>query len=421
MTRQSILRNSSCAFIVAALGVSALTMIGRANGQGNDFAQQQRGRYLAAVGDCAACHTAENGAMLAGGRPIETPFGIIYSPNITPDTETGIGSWTSDQFYHAMHDGIAADGSHLYPAFPYPWFTKATRDDIDSLYAYLRTVPAAKYRRPDNTFPWPLNDRTAMIGWNKLYFTPGTFRPDPKQSAQWNRGAYLVEGLGHCGACHTPKNVFGADKSSEAFQGSDIQHWFAPDLTGDKLSGLGSWSQQDIAKFLKTGKTDRTVAYGPMAEVVERSTSKMSDDDLTAIAVYLKSLSAAGSDSTSSGSAANQSSFGATLYADACSACHQKNGEGVPGLFPSLKGDAVVQSAKPTTVIRLILNGGQAAGTKASPTMPGMPAFGWKLSDDQIAAVATYVRGAWVNKAASVSASDVSDLRKAVKDASSAN
>lgn len=418
MMLQSFLRHRSRAFIVAALSASALTMLGSAYGQGNDFAQQQRGRYLADVGDCAACHTAEHGAMLAGGRPIETQFGIIYSPNITPDTETGIGSWTSDQFYHAMHDGMAPDGSRLYPAFPYPWFTKATRDDIDSLYAYLRTVPATKYRRPDNTFPWPLNDRAAMIGWNSLYFNAGSFRPDASKSAQWNRGAYLIEGLGHCGACHTPKNVFGADKTSQAFQGSDIQDWFAPSLAGDKLSGLGSWSPEDIVKFLKTGKTDRTMAYGPMAEVVERSTSKMSDDDLKAVATYLKSLSATGADSHANGSTASGGSVGATIYADACLACHQQNGEGVPGLFPSLKGNSVVQSAKATTVVRLILKGAQAAATEKSPTSPGMPAFGWKLSDDQIAAVANYVRNAWGNKAASVSAGDVSDLRRAVQDAS---
>lgn len=400
---------------VVLISSFAMSKVGAQEG---DYAKQQRGRYLLAVGDCAACHTAQGGAMLAGGRPIETPFGVIYSPNITPDTETGIGSWSDDQFYQAMHKGIANDGSHLYPAFPYPWFTKATRDDVDAIRAYLRTVPAVKSSPPDNKLPWPLSDRTVMVGWNALYFSPGTYQPDPNQSAQWNRGAYIVQGLGHCGACHTPKNVFGAVESSERFHGSNAQDWFAPDLSGNSLSGLGSWSTEEIVAFLKTGKNDRTVAYGPMAEVVKRSTSKISDDDLNAIAVYLKSVPASKQGGQSS--AQGVPPAGKAIYADACSACHRQNGEGVPRLFPSLKGDAIVQSEKATTVIRLILNGGHAASTRTSPTSPSMPAFGWKLSDQQIADVATYVRNAWGNSASTVSASEVSNLRQQVEDTTSA-
>lgn len=396
---------------------SALTVAGNAFAVEGEFAQQQRGRYLVTAGDCVSCHTAKDGAMLAGGRAVQTPFGVIYSPNITPDPTTGIGSWSDDEFYRAMHDGIAANGSHLYPAFPYPWFTKVTRQDVDAIRAYLRTVPSVKSSHPPNKLPWPLSDRIVMAGWNALYFKAGTYQPDPTKSAQWNRGAYLVEGLGHCGACHTPKNVFGAVNTSERFQGSNIQDWFAPSLSGNKFSGLGSWSRKDIVAFLKTGKTARTVAYGPMAEVVENSTSKMSDADLMSVATYLKSLSAPKAANASSKSAQNIPPAGKAIYNDACSACHQKNGEGVPKLFPNLKGDAVVQSANPTTVIRLILNGGHAASTGKTPTSPSMPAFGWKLSDSQIAAVASYVRSAWGNKGSSVSSGDVSALRKRVENA----
>jgi mono/diheme cytochrome c family protein len=407
----------SSAFLAAATLASALTIAGSAYAVEGEYAQQQRGLYLVTAGDCVSCHTAKGGGMLAGGAPIQTPFGVIYSSNLTPNVATGIGSWSDDQFYRAMHNGIAADGSHLYPAFPYPWFTKVTRQDVDAIRAYLRTVPAVKNVPPANKLPWPLSDRIVMAGWNKLYFKPGTFQPDAGKSAQWNRGAYIVEGLGHCGACHTPKNIFGAIKTSERFHGSDIQDWFAPSLSGSKFSGLGSWSPKDIGAFLKTGKTDRTVAYGPMAEVVENSTSKMSDDDLIAVATYLKSLSGPKAASTASQSSQKISTAGEAIYNDACSACHQKNGEGTPRLFPSLKGDAVVQSTKATTVIRLILNGGHAASTKKSPTSPSMPAFGWKLSDSQVAAVASYVRSAWGNKAPPVSAGDVSSLRKKVKNA----
>ncbi len=409
-------------FLAAAPVAVVLLAAGAAIGQEGEFAKQERGQYLFAVGDCASCHTAEGGKTLAGGRPIETPFGVIYSPNITPDPQTGIGSWSDDEFYRAMHEGVAADGSHLYPAMPYPWYTKATRQDVDAIRAYLRMIPAVKSTPPKNKLPWPLSDRDAMIAWNALYFKPGVFHPEASQSPQWNRGAYIVEGLAHCGACHTPKNVLGAVETKERFQGSDIQDWFAPSLAGDKLSGLGDWSRQDIVTYLKTGKTARTVAYGPMAEVVENSTSKLTDEDLAAIATYLKSLPVPNSAQRPSPENAQAGpEAGQAIYNDACSACHQENGQGVAGLFPSIKGDAVVQSTKPTTIIRLILNGGHAASTKKSPTSPSMPSFGWKLSDQQIAAVASYVRSAWGNQGSPVSSGDVSDLRKQVQNVPSAD
>ena len=407
--------------LAIAMAGCAVPGLPPARAQVGEFGQQEHGKYLVTAGDCAACHTAPGGKMLAGGRAIETPFGVIYSPNITPDAQTGIGSWSDDQFYRAMHEGIAADGSHLYPAFPYPWYTHVTRQDVIDIRAYLRTVPSVKMRRRENKLPWPLDNRAAVAGWNELYFKAGTFQPDRSKSAEWNRGAYLVTGLGHCGACHSGKNMFGAVEESERFQGAVIQHWYAPNLTGDQRVGLGGWTAKEIVQYLKTGRTARAIAYGPMAEVVEISTSGMSDADLGAIATYLKALDAKGGGATPEAPGKQVADAGAAMYRDTCSACHAANGEGVSGLFPALKGSALVQSVNPTTVVRLILNGGNGAATAASPTGPGMPAFGWKLSDQQVAAVASYVRNAWGNRAAAVSTDQVADLRKAVKSVASAN
>lgn len=407
------------------LGVAALAALLLAGpafaqlpGEG-DWADQQRGGYLARVGDCVACHTAQGGPFMAGGRPLETPFGTIYTPNITPDPQTGIGTWSAEQFYRAMHKGVGAHGQHLYPAFPYPWFTKVTREDVNSIYAYLRTLPPVQNRPPANALPWPLDIRTTVSGWNLLFFSPGTFKPDAGKSAEWNRGAYLVEGLAHCGACHSGKNFLGAVEDGPRYQGAELQHWFAPNLTSDERSGLGQWSADEIVQFLKTGRTDRTVAYGPMAQVVHDSTSKLDDADLNAMAVYLKGLSGGGGGNTASRPAQDIADAGSAIYADSCSACHREQGEGVPGLFPALKGSAVVQSSSATTVVRLILNGGHAVSTAQAPTGPAMPSYDWKLSDQEIAAVASFVRSAWGNQAAPVASNDVHSLRSAVRNASS--
>src|SRR6185312_4962904 len=237
------------------------------------YGQAERGRYLVAAGDCQDCHTKAGGQPFAGDRAIQTPFGVIYSSNITPDHDTGIGAWSDDQFYRAMHQGIAANGDRLYPAFPYPWYTKVTREDTLAIRAYLNTLDPVRAEPPPNKLDWPLSYREVMRGWNELFLKEGEFSPDPKKSPEWNRGAYLVEGLGHCGACHTPTNFLGAAKTSERLQGGTLQDWYAPDLADDLRSGLGSWSDADIVAFLKTGRNDRTAAYGPMAEVITYSTS----------------------------------------------------------------------------------------------------------------------------------------------------
>lgn len=397
--------------IVVTLSVPAL-------GQQPSFGAIERGRYLTSAGDCEACHTSQGGKPFAGGRPIPTPFGTIYSANITPDRQTGIGAWTNDQFYRALHQGVGADGENLYPAFPYPWYTKITREDAEAIRAFLGTLDPIKNQRPANNLDWPLNNRIVMDGWNELFFKPGTFKPDAAKTPEWNRGAYLVEGLGHCGACHTPTNFLGAAKTGSRLEGGTLQDWYAPNLAGDLRNGLGSWSNEDIVTFLKTGRNDHSTAYGPMSEVITFSTSKLNDADLKAIAVYLKDIPAGKSDNRTSQTDAKVIQTGQAIYLDNCSACHKSNGEGLPGMFPPLKGDATVQDRDPTTVVRLILNGAHAAVTNARPTPLSMPAFDWKLTDDQIAALASYVRNSWGNSAPTVSASEVQSLRQSIQKSS---
>lgn len=413
------MRTGSVVGITIALFVALSGVVARAE-QGS-FAKEQRGKYLAAVGDCQSCHTAEGGKPYAGGRPIPTPFGVIYSPNITPDHETGIGTWSDEQFYRAMHGGITPKGEQLYPAFPYPWFTKATRADVDAIHAYLKDIPPVSQHRPGNKLPWPLDERIAMKAWNKLYFDPGTYKRNPHKDETWNRGAYLVQGLGHCGACHTPTNLLGASEAGARYRGGTLDNWYAPDIASDLPQGLASWSEDDIVSFLKTGRNAKTIAYGPMGEVVRNSTSKMTDDDLKAVAVYLKSLPAKGGNEATSQVGTAVIKSGGAIYADSCSECHRADGTGVAQMFPSLKNSAMVQSKDATSIVRLILNGGRGAATSAAPTQVSMPSFGWKLSDAQIAAVATYIRNAWGNHAAPVSAGDVHSVRQAVRTAASDN
>ncbi|WP_369725708.1 MULTISPECIES: cytochrome c [unclassified Bradyrhizobium] len=400
------------ALLVSCYAFAASFFVSPAHCEQLSFGQVERGRYLAAAGDCEACHTAPGGKPFAGGRAIPTPFGTIYSANITPDRKTGIGSWSDDQFYRALHQGIAADGSYLYPAFPYPWYTKVTREDSDALKAFLSSLEPVAKSPPPNELAWPLDDRLVMKGWNELFFREGTFQSNDQKSPEWNRGAYLVQGFGHCGACHTPTNVLGAAEKQSALRGGKLQDWFAPNLTADLRSGLGNWSIDEIVTFLKTGRNDRTVAYGPMSEVITFSTSKLNDDDLKAIATYLKDVPAAAEDNKAAEPDPKNMAAGKALYVDNCAGCHQADGQGVPAMFPRLQGSSTVQDRDPTTIARLILYGAHAATTDARPTQVSMPAFDWKLSDQQIADLATYVRNAWGNSAPQVTASKVGDLRR---------
>ena len=374
-------------------------------------AQLRRGQYLVAAGDCLSCHQREGGEPFAGGLGLNTPFGVIYTPNITPDHNTGIGAWTSDQFYRAMHDGKGAHGEDLYPAFPYPWFRRVSREDDDAIFAYLTTVPAVNYMPPKNDLAFPLNIRSLVGAWNTLFLDSHNFQSDPGQSAEWNRGAYLVTGLGHCGGCHTPKNSFGADKSKQELRGGKLDNWVAPDLTSNPRIGLGDWSVDDIAEFLASGRNAHAAAGGAMADVISHSTSFMSDADRRAIAVYLKSQPASPS-VASSAVDAGAMHRGAEIYSDACASCHLDNGIGQSRLFPPLGKDAMLQQPDATGLEHLILGGTRVGVSASRPSPLGMPSFAWKLTDQEIADVSTFIRNSWGNQAASVAAADVSALRK---------
>jgi mono/diheme cytochrome c family protein len=403
----------------AAVGRAALLAVlltGPAAGAApnkQDFSQIERGRYLTTVGDCGACHTLPNsGKLLAGGRPIETPFGNLLAPNITPDQETGIGAWSDDEFVNALTKGTGRAGTRLYPAMPYTYMTKMSRDDALAIRAYLNTIPAVHNPVRTNQLPFPFNIRLGLAAWDQLFFTPGQFHPDPNKSAEWNHGAYLVEGLMHCGMCHTPKNFAGGDHTGQRLQGYALQGWFAPNITGDRRRGIGGWSIEDITSYLKTGHNRTQAASGPMAEMVMDSSSKLTDADLHAIAVYLKDQPAGGGGEAASAPDPALMKSGGQIFADECAACHRQNAGGVPGMFPTIAGSPAVQSVDPASLLRVVLRGARSAATDKAPTGPAMPAFGWLLSDQEVAAVLTYIRNSWGNNAPAVSAGDVAKARR---------
>jgi mono/diheme cytochrome c family protein len=403
---------------------AALLLIGNAAAGAQDaqnpdkqsFEVIEHGRYMAIASDCTACHTAPDGKPFAGGGALETPFGILLAPNITPDVGTGIGGWTDDEFVNAVRNGIGHGGIHLYPAMPYTYYTKLTRRDVIAIRAYLDTVEPVRNRVIANQLPFPFNQRETMVGWNALYFTPGEFKPHPGKSAEWNRGAYLVEGAEHCGLCHTPKNAMGGDENSQTMQGSVLQNWYAPNLTGNRRIGIGDWSVDDIALYLKTGRNRYDIASGPMADAVTHSTSYLTDADLRAIAVYLKDLPSGGGGLPQPVSAQDPAmQRGEAIYNNWCAACHAPGGEGIVGLFPRLSGAPLVQQSQATSLIRVVLEGSRAVATDDAPTGPAMPSFAWRLSDAEVAAVVTYIRNAWGNAAPAVSAGQVSNMRQTLR------
>ena len=375
--------------------------------------QLRRGQYLVAAGDCMSCHLRPGGEPFAGGLGLKTPFGTIYSSNITSDTKTGIGAWSAEQFHHAMHDGKDDEGNNLYPAFPYPWFRRVTRSDDDAIFAYLKTTPPVNYTPPQNDLPFPYNIRSAISIWNLLFLNSKDFQEDANQSAEWNRGAYLVTGLGHCSGCHTPKNKLGADKDNQQFYGGKLDNWVAPDLTSNARTGLGSWKIDDIAEYLRTGRNAHAGAGGAMAEVITYSTSLMNDADRHAIAVFLSSRPASPSGAVA---AADPASLrrGAEIYSDACASCHLENGVGQPRVFPPLGNNAMLQQADPAGLIHAILAGSRIGTSSSHPSPLTMPSFAWKLSDQEVADVATFIRSSWGNQAAGVVNADVAGMRKAL-------
>jgi mono/diheme cytochrome c family protein len=377
--------------------------------------QVARGRYLARAGNCIACHTMRGGAPYAGGRAIETPFGTVFGSNITPDVKTGIGSWTPSHFWRAMHNGRSKDGRFLVPAFPYPNFTLVTREDSDALFAYLRTVPAVEQANREHALRFPYNTRLALAMWRALFFTPGVYAADATRSAEWNRGSYLVRGLGHCNACHGGRNAFGATRESLEMSGgvSPIDKWYAPSLTSAAEAGVAEWETHHIVDLLKTGVSARGSALGPMAEVVFRSTQHLSEADLRAMAVYLKALPASGRAARQEPQAPAQDTVerGRSVYREQCEHCHGPQGEGAPGAYPALAGNRSVVMDPPANVIRAVLSGGFQPATAGNPRPWGMPPFGHVLNDADTAAVITFIRTQWGNRAAPVSATDVQRLR----------
>jgi mono/diheme cytochrome c family protein len=298
-----------------------------------------------------------------------------------------------------------------------------SRADALAIRAYLNSLPAVRNEVKVDQLPFPLSERFGMAAWDALFFTPGEFKPDPYKSAEWNRGAYLTEGLGHCGLCHTPKNMLGGDKAGEAMKGYNLQGWFAADITGDRRRGVGAWSVDDIAAYLKGGHNRMVAATGLMAETVNLSTSKMTDTDLKAIATYLKNRAGDDGkqkDAQQQSPAAGQNAMksGAQIYSDECSGCHTSNGKGVPGLFPALAGAPIVQQTDPTSLIHVALRGALSVGTAPAPTAPEMPAFAWVMNDDQVAGVVNYIRNSWGNSAPAVSSGDVRKQRDALTERS---
>jgi mono/diheme cytochrome c family protein len=389
------------------------------------------GAYLAAAGDCTACHTKPGGEPFAGGLPFVTPLGVIYSTNITPDLSNGIGDYSLPEFIRLMRQGIARDGRRIYPAMPYPAFAKLNDADLQDIFAYFQqdVHPAGTPNRR-SAIPWPLSIRWPLAFWNKLFLDEARFKPDQAHDAAWNRGAYLVEGLGHCGTCHTPRGLAfqekaGTDDGKFYLAGAVLDGQSVSNLRGNAWTGLGNWSEADIVELLKTARTAHVAIAGQMSEVVENSTQYLNDGDLHAIALYLKSLSpapglpegfAASGDTYAKIMAGGDKSPGARMYMDSCAACHRLDGQGYDHAFPQLAGNATVLHPDPDSLVAIILNGARLPATADAPSRLAMPAFGWRYSDVQVAELTSFVRTAWGNRAGSVTADQVMRIRKQSQD-----
>jgi mono/diheme cytochrome c family protein len=382
--------------------------------------QVQRGEYLARLGNCVSCHTVHGGEPFAGGLPFKTPYmflGTLYSTNITPDEETGIGAWTEADFVQAMHTGEGPNGA-LYPAFPYTSFTKVSEDDVKAIYAYLRTVKPVKAEPPSNSFIFAF--RFGMKIWNALFFDEGRYAADSSQSEEWNRGAYLVNGLGHCSACHTPRNVLLAEKSEEHLWGAvvpdvvaegEYRPWFAVNLTQTKNGGLGGWSVADIRRYLKTGHNGKGGSFGPMNEVIANSLRHMTDEDAQAMATYIKSLPPA-PDSPAQEMTDAEREAAQAIYKKHCEECHLATGRGGFLKAPPVAGSVIAQGRDPASLINIILYGAEPAKVLNPPgAWESMRAFRDRMTDEEIAAVANYVRSSWNNTGSKVTAQDVARHR----------
>jgi mono/diheme cytochrome c family protein len=365
------------------------------------------------------CHTERGGPSYAGGRPLETPFGTVYASNLTPDAETGIGRWSAANFRRALHEGRSRDGRLLYPVFPYPHMTRVTGADADALFEYLRSLPAVNKPNRPHRLRWPYDTQGALAVWRALYFRPEKHVDDPARTPEWNRGAYLVQGLGHCGACHSARNALGGTRDIMDFSGGLIpmQNWYAPSLASSGEAGVADWSIEDIAQLLGTGRSPRGTVLGPMAQVVLHSTQYLEPADLRAMAVFLKSLPPMPGDTDPrevplpSAAALDR---GGKLYERHCASCHGANGEGVRGAYPPLAGNRAVTMPVTANLVQVVLNGGFPPATRGHPRPFGMPPFATTLSDADVATVITYIRASWSNKASPVSELAVTQQRSSV-------
>lgn len=381
-------------------------------------ASVERGRYLATIGNCATCHTAQDGQPFAGGVKFQTEFGVLYSTNITTDVATGIGGWSFDDFYQAMKQGVRPDGTPLYPAFPYTSFARMTDADIASIYLYMKTLPPVAAPAKDNELSFPYNLRFALRAWNALFHEPTSYVPDPARSKEWNRGAYLVQGIAHCGACHTPRNFLGAERNALALTGGTVldevrpgkyREWFAVNLTPAK-TGLGHWDAESIVEYLKRGESDRAVVHGPMNDVVLNATRYLDDADASAIATYLTGIPASDTDGGREPSQ-QQMAAGEISYTVHCGSCHLPTGLGDAGLGVTLAGNSIVQAADPSSLINVILYGPRLPPPPFVSERTRMKQFGKRLSDRDIANLASYVRTSFGNRAGAVTPEQVRKQR----------
>lgn len=390
-------------------------------GTGSDLIE--RGAYLARVGNCMTCHTARGSSPYAGGRGVDTPFGTVFSSNLTADKNTGIGNWSASDFWRALHHGRSRDGRLLYPVFPYTSYTQITRADSDALFAYLSSLPAVEQPNRSHTLRWPYATQAALAAWRALHFKTGGGEPEAARSEQWNRGAYLVRGLGHCTACHTARNALGGSDMAHEFSGGlmPVQDWYAPSLTSPREAGVAAWSPPEITQLLATGWSARGSVSGPMAEVVLHSTQYWSLPDLEATAVFLKALPGAPPEQPTSesvpfaavrGAPTLTSEKGARLYERHCAQCHGKEAEGVPNAYPALAGNRAVTLPVTANLIQIVLNGGFSPATQGNPRPFGMPPFALVLSDQDMAEVLTYIRTSWNNQASPITELDVNRFRE---------
>jgi mono/diheme cytochrome c family protein len=370
----------------------------------------ERGAYLARAGNCMGCHTTIGGAEFAGGRGVDTPFGVVVAPNITPDVTTGIGTWSASEFWRSMHHGRAKDGRLLYPAFPYPSFTRVSREDSDALYAFLRSVPAVEKANAPHALRFPYNTQAALAVWRALYFRPGGFEHEAGQSSDWNRGKYLTQGLGHCAGCHSGRNFLGGISLNAEFAGGLMADgaWYAPSLASPHEAGVQGWSREQVVRLLKDGVSAHASVSGPMADVVFTSTRYLTDQDLDAMARYLASIPVREEPPAETRRAdAQRMVAGGKVYDQHCADCHGDRGQGVSGMYPALAGNRAVTLASHNNLVQGIRHGGFMPTTAGNRQPFGMPPYGQVLSNEETAAVATFIRQSWGNSAAPVSTLNV--------------